>query len=265
MRSPLITLTTDFGHRDPFVGVMKGVVLSICPEARLVDLTHEIPPQGVSEAAFVLAQSFAYFPSGTIHVAVVDPGVGSFRKPIIARTDRHFFVGPDNGIFAWVELSAPFVEVVAVENPDAMLPSVSNTFHGRDVFAPAAAHLACGRDLSAFGPRLSRWAVLDLPEPEIQETAIVGQVLWVDHFGNLITNIARTHLEGWARGGRFIIGIGPAAVDGVLTSYAGAEPGQALAIFGSSGFLELAVNRGSAACAFSAQRGDRVRVVRKTG
>ena len=265
MRSPLITLTTDFGHKDPYVGVMKGVVLSICPEARLVDLTHEIPPQGVSEAAFVLAQSFAYFPSGTIHVAVVDPGVGTSRTPIIARTDRHFFVGPDNGVFGWVERSAPFVEVVAVQNPEVMLPSVSNTFHGRDVFAPAAAHLACGRELSAFGPRLSRWAVLDHPEPEIQEAAIVGQVLWVDRFGNLITNIARTHLEGWARGGPFAIGIGPTAVDGVSTSYAGVEPGQALAIFGSSGFLELAVNRGSAARAFSAKRGDRVRVVRKTG
>ena len=263
MRNPVITLTTDFGFEDPFVGIMKGVILSICPEVQIVDVAHEVPPQCILGAAFILRESFSYFPHGTIHVAVVDPGVGSVRKPIIARTDHYFFVGPDNGIFGGVEQTEPIRQVVAITNPDLMLPSISNTFHGRDIFAPAAAHLAAGKDLSEFGPTCPQWVRLDYPKPKIDKTVLVGQIIWVDRFGNLITNISQTDFEQWIRGDRYTIVMGSTEVDQIRSSYASVQSGQVVAIFGSSGFLELAINRGSAAHILNGKRGDCVHITRE--
>ena len=265
MLSPVITLTTDFGLRDPFVGMMKGVILSRCREARIVDITHEVAPQSVLEAAFILGESFAYFPHGTIHVGVVDPGVGSARKPMVMCTENYLFVGPDNGIFTRVEETEPVREVVEIAKQDAMLPKVSATFHGRDVFGPAAAYLALGNKPSALGPTLAEWTRLDYPKPRIGQDSITGQIIWVDRFGNLISNVSRTQIEEWSGSDRFAIQLGSTVLHQVSASYASVPSGQTVAVFGSGGFLELATNRGNAAIALNAGQGDMVFVTRVAG
>jgi hypothetical protein len=283
MHRPLITFTTDFGTRDSYVGVMKGVVLSICPQASIVDLTHEITPQHVVETAFVLAGAIPYFPVGTIHVVVVDPGVGSTRRAVVLSTPRACFVGPDNGVFGLVWQDArtrwELAQVHAIElrNTRYWLPKVSNTFHGRDIFAPVAAHLAQGVPLHELGPPLDMLVTLPIPEPErTSEISLSGQIIYLDHFGNAITNISRSHLEHIALDhtlwSRLVVKIGtsapyacsPSPTDTVSvalhTTYADVDEGEPLALIGSSQWLELAVRNGSAALAMGITPGVAVHV-----
>ncbi len=261
--SLIVTLTTDFGTRDPFVGAMKGVILGIHPDVRIVDIAHEIPQRDIAEAAFVLRESCPYFPAGTIHLAVVDPGVGSDRKAIIVETERYCFVGPDNGIFGAVCEKEAVRRVVAITNPDLMRPEVSATFHGRDVFAPAAAHLAKGVAVSAFGPEVSDWVRLELPEPKIEGARLLGRVVRVDRFGNVITNVSEEAFRAFAGDGAFEIGAGTVRLREIVRSYASVSEGEPLALFGSSGVLEVSVNGGLASDVLGTKRGDVVWVLRK--
>ncbi|RLC85831.1 MAG: hypothetical protein DRI79_10855, partial [Chloroflexi bacterium] len=188
---PLVTLTTDFGTADGYVGTMKGVILSIAPDAQLVDISHEIAPQNVRQAAYVLYTAYPFFPPHTVHLVVVDPGVGSARRPIALRTPAGYFVGPDNGVFSYVMAREPVEALVELRDPRYRLPQVSHTFHGRDVFAPAAAHLAAGVPITALGPPVLDPVTFPPPCLEITPEGITGEVLHADRFGNVITSIGR--------------------------------------------------------------------------
>ena len=261
MSPPIITLTTDFGTRDPWVGIMKGVILGICPEAHLVDLTHEIAPQDVLEAAMVLESATRFFPEGTVHLAVVDPGVGGSRHPVAARAGGHLFVGPDNGLFTFaLERADGERLVVRLEAPEYRLAPVSRTFHGRDLFAPAAAHLAAGLPLERLGPRLADPVMLPLPRARRDGDMVVGEVIAADRFGNLVTSVTEEDMA--ALGGPTTVEVGGRMVGAPRNSYeeaGAAEPG---AIIGSAGRLEIFVRGGSAAAALGAGRGMGVRVRR---
>ncbi len=256
----MITLLTDFGHRDAFVGTMKGVILGICPEARIVDLSHGIAPQRIDEGAFVLRTAYPYFPDGTVHVAVVDPGVGGERRALIVETTRHRFVGPDNGVFAHVYASESDVRVTSVTETGYMLPRISRTFHGRDVFAPVAAHLALGRPVGEFGPEITDYHTGSITEPVVHGGGIAGHVLHIDRYGNIITDIAESLFLETTRQKRFQISLSNLTLDRISASYDEAGDGAVLAILDSAGLLEIAVNGGSAAEMLAVSSGDRVDV-----
>ena len=256
----VITLTTDFGTNDHFVGVMKGVILNINPKVQIVDITHAVPPQDVHGAAFLIDSTFRYFPDGTIHVVVVDPGVGSRRRAIICQTDTAYFVCPDNGILSYVLGNDTTHRVVALGNTDFWLSQVSNTFHGRDIFAPVAAHLSRGISLGQFGDAVHNVARLPIQIPQVTETAIEGSVIWIDHFGNLITNLTSDMLESFGMDNAFVIRAGKAVISQLNRAYAESEKGECLAIIGSSGYLEISVNQGSAAHVLGLKRDDVVQI-----
>jgi S-adenosylmethionine hydrolase len=259
---PVIAILTDFGNRDHYAGTLKGVALGICPDATLVDITHEVPPHDVLAGALELSAAFRYFPSGTIFLCVVDPGVGSARRGIAAEAGDYRFVAPDNGVLTLVLDEAPPKKIVELTERRYARPTVSRTFEGRDRFAPAAAWLAKGIDLGALGRPAGAVQRLDIPRPEIDSVSLGGQVLRVDRFGNLITNIDRRTFEKFAANGALTIEIGDQQVSRVVSTYADAESGELTALFGSSDHLELAVNGGSAAAELGAGRGARVRVAR---
>ena len=268
----IITLTTDFGLSDGYVGTMKGVILTIAPDVRLVDISHEIAPQNIRQAAYVLHAAAPYFPAGTIHVAVVDPGVGSARRALVARTRRGFFVGPDNGVFTLCLAAAPDAECHAITNPAYGLPRVSATFHGRDVFAPAAAHLAlwlCHSEarrageslgytsethrptrgdmvnLDEFGPRIDAPVTFAIPQPiQLPDGNWLAHVLYADYFGNLITSATQDLLNSI---GNVEILIGQRRIVRLSRTFADASPGDLVALVGSSGHLEISVVNGHAA------------------
>jgi S-adenosyl-L-methionine hydrolase (adenosine-forming) len=222
MPAPLITLLTDFGHQDPYVGIMKGVIFGICPEARIVDLTHEVTPYQIAQAAFHLEQSWPYFPKGTIHLVVVDPGVGTARRPILVEAAGHFFIGPDNGVFSMLE-PATVREIIVTDSP------TSHTFHGRDIFAPTAGRLANGAAPSELGTEIANPVRIMLEE---------GTVLHIDHFGNVITNL---------RAFPTAINVATRTIRNRASTYAEAPPSELFLIEGSSGYIEIALNQGSAA------------------
>jgi len=260
-RSGLITLTTDFGLEDVFVGVMKGVIAGINPEARVVDLTHSISPCDVVEAAFKLRQGYPYFPKGTVHVAVVDPGVGSERQIVAMESDGHLFLAPDNGVLAVVADEKGHAGLVAVTERRYFLPEVSGTFHGRDIFAPVAARLAAGGRLSELGSPLERLTPLDIPKPALHaDGSLHGVVLWSDHFGNLITNISATVLAEHFQLDQVRIRVAGRTIERLSRTYAQAPAGELLAIVGAFGAVEIAVNRGNASKMLKAGRGAAVRV-----
>jgi S-adenosyl-L-methionine hydrolase (adenosine-forming) len=267
---PLITLTTDFGTADHFAGVMKGVIAGIAPRARVVDITHEVAPYDVIGAAFLIAQSWRYFPKGSIHVVVVDPGVGSARRPILVAGGGHFFVAPDNGVLSMViedlikvadvikvadlikveavtkrEAAKPKVRVIA--NPKLMARDVSRTFHGRDIFAPAAAHLARGVPEARFGKPIVDYMRIDDTKPsKLSRNCWRGTILRADRFGNLITNF---HLDDFARvtAGPFELRIGSECIRRLALTFSEAAIGELVAVFGSSDYLEIVANQASAA------------------
>jgi S-adenosylmethionine hydrolase len=277
-QSPLITLMTDFGLADGYVGTMKGVILDIAPDACLVDITHEIAPQDVRQAAFVLYSAYPFFPSHTVHLVVVDPGVGSARRPIALRTPAGVFVGPDNGVFTYVLAREPIEALVELADPRYRLLGVSHTFHGRDVFAPAAAHLAAGVLMAALGPSISDPVTFPLPRLEIGRGAIAGEVLHADRFGNVVTSIGKLTWDGEElvlepafqeaegrettrfRPGEAVVVVAGQEVVGVRRTYAEVRPGEVLMLVGSEGHLEIAVREGSATQRLGLQPGDAVEV-----
>ena len=246
-RSGLITLLTDFGLEDPYVGMMKGVILAVNPDARIIDISHHVKAGSITRAAGIIRETYPYFPEGTVHVAVVDPGVGGKRRAIILQTQSHLFVGPDNGIFWPVINLHQDIEIIHITETKYFLPDVSNTFHGRDIFAPVAAHLSMGADPLEMGPVISDPVKLQLPAPHREGGILYGQVVNVDHFGNLITNIHRKELEGFTGGKTPVIRLGDLIIEGMLKTYAEATPGKVLALIGSSDNLEIAINQGRAA------------------
>lgn len=244
----IITLTTDFGHSDPFVGAMKGVILGIAPQATIVDLCHEVPPQDLRAGAFLLESAFPYFPAGTIHVVVVDPGVGSERAPIAVETEEHRFVGPDNGLIpAAIEGHATVRRSVRLSRVEYHRQPVSNTFHGRDIFAPVAAHLANGVPLEELGEPLECLRALEQPKPARAGEEMVLHVVHVDRFGNLVTDLRAGDLRELAGIGPVRFLAGSAEIDGISRTYADVGKGDPVAYFGSSGRLEIAVREGNAA------------------
>jgi S-adenosylmethionine hydrolase len=249
----LIALLSDYGLQDPYVGVMKGALLSVNPEARIVDLTHEIPPQDVREGGRALAAALPYFPDGTIFVAVVDPGVGTERAIVGVESDRHLFLAPDNGLLSVLPLSR---RMVRIADSKYFRSPVSPTFHGRDIFAPVAGHLSRGTDLARFGPSLRKLTTLDLPAPRSSAGGgLQGEVVAIDRFGNLITNIPQKLLPREPR-----ITVGRRTLHKLSRSYADARKGDLLALVGSTGHLEISVNQGSASKSARIRKGDRVLV-----
>ncbi len=258
---PVITLTTDFGNKDGFVGTMKGVIWGICPEARIADISHEVAPQNVSEGAITLWRAAPFFPVGTVHIAVVDPGVGTERRALAARIGAQYFVGPDNG------LCTPLVEgaqreglestFVALDKPQYWLPQVSRTFHGRDIFAPAGAHLALGVPLEELGSLITDPMLQPLAKPEKMASGYRAQIAVVDAFGNLTTNLPWPEVAGR----KLLISIKGRVIHGLSTSYGQHQPGELIALVDSENFIEIAVVNGSAAKMLDARAGDPVEVL----
>jgi S-adenosyl-L-methionine hydrolase (adenosine-forming) len=260
----LITLTTDFGVGDWFVGTMKGVIASLAPKVAVVDLTHGVSPGDIRAGAFALAAAYAYFPAGTIHVAVVDPGVGSRRGALAVKTARYLFVGPDNGVLSWAMRGEEVIAVHALENERFFLDTLSRTFHGRDVFAPVAAHLSRGVAIRRLGRPRADWVRLPWAEPRKTRQGLAGEILYVDRFGNAITNIDAARVGSLAGpSGRLTVWRKGKPLCAVAGFYGAVSPGKPVGIVGSSGFLEVAVNGGSAAERLRLRIGDLLEVRRQ--
>lgn len=268
----MITITTDFGTQDAYVPAMKGTMLQICPDAQLVDVTHEISPQDVMEAAFVLQSALPYFPEETVHLVVVDPGVGTERRAVALHANGHWFVGPDNGVFPLVLNEESPEEMVQLDDPDAWrTPSPSMTFHGRDIFAPAAAHLAAGRSLKSIGSPIESLETLHWARPTTTNNTVQGWVVHVDHFGNCITNIQRSTLAEAADIDREEPTIddlpplngyaGSSVLENLHRTYGDVAQGEPLLLFGSTDLLEIGVNGGNASELLDIRKGDSVKIV----
>lgn len=255
---PLITLTTDFGHGSPYVAQMKGVILQRCREVTLVDITHGIRPQHVREGAVVLADAAPQFPPGTIHVAVVDPGVGTSRKLVYAEFGGQCYVAPDNGLLTLVSRHPPRGMLVSLERPEYWAKVVSPTFHGRDILAPIAARLAAGVPAKLLGPPLESLIEIAIPQPQLAADHALGEVLLVDSFGNLITNIPADRLPPAALMAELVVECKGRTIAGLQSTYEAAPPGTLVAVVDSHGRLEIAAVRGSAAAVLSACEGTAV-------
>ena len=257
MLRPVVAILTDFGNRDHYAGTMKGVVLGICPEAALVDISHEIPPHDVMSGALELAAAYRYFPHGTVFLVVVDPGVGSSRRGLAAEAGEYRFVGPDNGVLTPVLRDASPARVVELTERRYARPTVSRTFEGRDRFAPAAAWLAKGTELSALGRPVRDFHLLEIPVPIIKDGTVEGVVLRIDRFGNLVTNIDRRTFDKVPHAS-LEMSVGGHSISRVVNTYAEAGSGEMCALFGSTDHLEVAVNGGNAAVQLGLSRGAKV-------
>ena len=258
-----ITLTTDFTEHDGYVGVMKGVIAGIAPQARVIDLSHTVAPQDVFQAALLLGRSVPYFPAGTVHVAVIDPGVGTSRRGIAAQLGDQFFVGPDNGLltllYQQAQADGKAVRIHALENPDYRLAQVSRTFHGRDIFAPAAAHLAAGAPLESFGAIVTDPVLVDMPQPRQNTQGLAGSIIHVDAFGNLASNI---RAEMLADLGNIHIILKSKVIEGISATFGNKAQGELVAVIDSFGFLSICVVNGSAARQLGAGVGETLQIVR---
>jgi S-adenosylmethionine hydrolase len=256
----MITLTSDFGLSDPYVAEMKGVILSINPKANIIDVTHGVEKFNIRMGAFMLASAAQYFPMGTVHLAVVDPGVGTERRGIIIQTDFAFYVGPDNGLLLLAAKNQGIKHVYQLANPKCMLPNISSTFHGRDVFAPAATYLDMGIEISAFGPEIFDPVSPGFSQVTQKRGILRGEVLHVDGFGNVITNIPQNEV---IQAKKLKVNLQNQFTElPFAKTYAQAKPNQPIALVGSHGFLEIALNQGSAAQLFHAKSGDKIEVNR---
>lgn len=272
--NPTIALLTDFGTQDGYVGMMKGVMTGICPDARMIDITHAINPQHVRQAAFLLMNSYKHFPSGTVFLVVIDPGVGSRRRPVAVTAGDYLFVAPDNGVLSYALAQFDEYEAVELNKSDYWQAQVSHTFHGRDIFAPVTAHLAAGVSLMSVGDTLESLFNLPLPTLDVSRSHINGEVVHVDNFGNVITSIGQLH---WNNDKRLtlspILGddaqipvraadsevvISGHTINAINATYSDVERGEVLALVGSSGYLEIAMNQGNAAERLDVIAGDRV-------
>ncbi|HEY4481953.1 MAG TPA: SAM-dependent chlorinase/fluorinase [Candidatus Brocadiaceae bacterium] len=288
-RPRVITLLTDFGNQDAYVGIMKGVIAGINPFANIVDICHNVPPQDIFSGAYLLYTSYKYFPKKTIHVAVVDPGVGSRRDIVCVETKDYFFLVPDNGLLSFIVQEEKPKNIIRVTNNKYFLPLPSSTFHGRDVFAPVAAHLSLGVKPQQLGIKINQLEQLDIPKPVRKKTGQVeGQIIYIDRFGNLITNITKEHLVKGVEGQKsedrsqklenrikqrkttlkelfslcntIETVIGRKKVVGLSNTYLDVNAGEPLVLFGSAGFLEISINQGNAQKYFRVDRGNKIRV-----
>lgn len=273
--NPTVALISDFGLDDIYVGVMKGIITGIQPQARLIDITHNIAPQHVRQAAFALLNAYRYFPAGTVFLVVVDPGVGTLRQPIAVEAGGYVFIAPDNGVLSYALAQQEHRKAVTLTNPAYQRPEISRTFHGRDIFAPAAAYAASGVAVTQLGEPLDELTLLPPPTINIQGRRVTGEVLHVDHFGNIVSSIGLMH---WRTDERLtlvpafgdheqtvpvmaesaVVRIGAETVSGISPTYGEVSRGELVALVGSSGYLELAVNQGNAAVRLDVAIGDRV-------
>jgi S-adenosyl-L-methionine hydrolase (adenosine-forming) len=258
---PIITLTTDYGTSDHLVGAMKGVILSINPEVNIVDITHSVLAHDILDGALAIGQAYKYFPSKTVHVVVVDPSVGTERRPILVAGDTQYFVAPDNGVLSSVYDQSEALYAWNIVSEHYFRNPVSKTFHGRDIFAPVAAWMTKSWQTSAFGEPITDFVRFAIPKPKAAGNAVKGIVLRVDHFGNLVTNFTPEDVPTLASAdGKFTIRAGNAAITKLVPTFANGAAGEAVGVIGSSGYLEIAVNKGSAARALGVGRGAEVTV-----
>ena len=261
MARPIITLTTDYGTGDHLVGVMKGVMLSVNPEMNVVDISHDVLPHDILDGAITIGLAYKYFPPKTIHVVVVDPGVGTERRPILVAADQHYFVAPDNGVLSSVYDQTEALYVWNIISEHYFRHPVSKTFHGRDIFAPVAAWLSKSWQTSAFGEQITDFVRFGIPTPKTAGSTVKGVVLRVDHFGNVVTNLTPEDVPGLAAAdGKFAIKAGNAVVKKAVPTFAEAPDGEAVAIVGSSGYIEISVNKSNAAKTLGIGRGAEVTV-----
>lgn len=260
MPNPIISLTTDFGGVDHYVAAMKAVMLHISPDVRFIDISHEIPPQDIMAGAWVLKNSAFLFPQGTVHLVVIDPGVGSERRAIAAKFGGYYFVGPDNGLLSLIA-EENVSSVVALENPAFFTSSQSNTFHGRDIFAPVAAHLANGVDIRELGSSLEGITTFRWARPIADKEGIQGWVVHIDRFGNLITNIPKQLVKEVMREEHFKIYVGNCILSDMVSTFSSVADSEAAALFGSSGMLEIVVNKGDARQMLDVQKGAPVSMI----
>ena len=257
----VITLLTDFGTRDYFVASMKGVILNINPQAWIADLSHEVAPHDIAGAAYLLKSCYRYFPDGTVHVAVVDPGVGSNRRPLLISTSRYFFIGPDNGLFTYVCDEETGVEIRQIENRQYRLDSQGSTFDGRDLFAPAAAWVTKGQAVGSFGRLLTTYERIPTTAPGWDRQVMTGQIMHVDHFGNLISNLTSFELKevrGVTKRAVSSLRLGGQTIEGLVSSYSDGAPGVPQALINSNGQIEVFVREGNAAELLGVGRGARI-------
>ncbi len=262
-RNSIITLTTDFGLQDHFVGTMKGVMIDINPEVKFVDVSHSVQPFDVFDGALTIAQAYSYFPTSTVHMVIVDPGVGTARRPIVASTEKHIFVAPDNGVLSLIYDREPRLSVRAITASHYFLQPLSNTFHGRDIFSPIASYLSKGVDPARMGEEVTDFVRFSSPKPKTAANGDVrGVVLKVDRFGNLITNITPQDLPALFQPNPkpFKITVGKREITQIRSAYAEGAPGEVFGILGSMGFLEIAANRGAASKAVEAGKGTDVNI-----
>ena len=261
MARPIITLTTDYGINDHLVGVMKGVILSINPDVNIVDITHGVLPHDILDGALTIGQAYRHFPPKTIHVVVVDPGVGTQRRPLLVSSDQHYFVAPDNGVLSSVYDQTEALYAWHIISEHYFRQPVSKTFHGRDIFAPVASWLSKSWQTSAFGEPVTDFVRFAIPKPKASGNTIKGIVLRVDQFGNLITNFKQDDVPALAAGnGKCTIKAGNASITKVVGTFAEGANGEAVGVIGSSGYLEICVNKTSAARALGVGRGAEVTV-----
>lgn len=263
---PVITMLTDFGSADEYAGVMKGVMLSICPSASVVDISHQLEPQDIEQAAYLLPTYFHYFPEGTIHIVVVDPGVGSQRAILAVHFRKHFFIAPDNGVLSLLLRDQKSDTIIEVNKSEYFLEPLSATFHGRDIFAALGAHMACGTKIESLGTRRRMEDIVYLNGLTCQVTEsgeLIGKIISIDHFGNLISNIDSIQLRDFCRSEpskQIHITIGSLTIHGMVKTYADAASEEPLALIGSRGYLEIALNRANAQKRLKVRKGDRVRL-----
>lgn len=258
----VLALMTDFGTKDGHVGVMKGVCLGIAPDAHIVDLSHGITPQSVLEAALILSRTYSYFPENTIFVVVVDPGVGTKRRPIAAHIGKYYFILPDNGILTPILHTAKKdreqIELVHLNRPEFWLKNISNVFHGRDIFAPAGAHLAAGIDFKDLGDPIDNPILIDIPTAHNTNNGLAGEVIHIDNFGNISTSIRRVDLESHDR---LVVRLGSAQISGLYQTFGELPPGELMALLGSTDYLIISKVDGNAANQLQVKIGDRVEVI----
>jgi hypothetical protein len=258
---PIVTLTTDFGSNDHLVGAMKGVILKVNPDVQIVDISHRVIPYDILDGALTLGQAYRYFPLKTVHIVVVDPGVGTQRRPLLVSGEHHYFVAPDNGVLSMVYEKEERLTVRHVTAEHYFISPLSQTFHGRDIFAPVAAWLTKNGAAASFGDEITDFVRFSMPKPKSADGVVKGVVLKVDNFGNAITNLAVEDVPQLVAGGsQCKINVGAKPVTRFVQTYSQGEPGEAFALIGSSGFLEISMNRASAAKSLGLQRGAEVTV-----
>jgi S-adenosylmethionine hydrolase len=262
LQKNLITLTTDFGTRDYFAGAMKGVILGINPRAVFVDISHEVPSHDIWGAAYLLGAAYKYFPQFAIHIVVVDPGVGSARRPILAVTDRHYFIAPDNGVLSFIYDDPGFSRVMHITADHYFLPVKGSTFHARDIFAPSAAWLSKGVEADKFGDEITDYVRFSIPAAKKEGDAITGEVVYIDKFGNCITNISSDDIGGFTElPNKCKIQVSDVIIENISPFYASLQKGEPGAVINGNGFLEIFANQGDARKVLNIKRGVKVRLV----